>query len=351
MWSLKPKAYLNLWGDALICLLLNPEWQLLPHIRHASLMLPNCSEIPQNHPKKRGLRILFIDAMCSTRQFIAAAAYWTKEPRAMCLCYSCFWWKHMLIYLFTEKRGMGKGHQLTSQHGRQYGSQFACSSTCYLLKASRRSARSAARPVSPHGQRSFLHIVPLLRLLTPFCARFRGALQQICFLWGSLLKIPDWKLLQKPRGWHVSKTSRTEAHAARLPCHTCHSPQTPALICCPTPLACQVSFPLLCAEEPQRYLLLLPVPTTALEVAHGMKWIPGIFLGFRILTFVFQNTSLAFQTMKSYLQAVLVQQSLSDLWTHFPHNRDTPGQTLRATTSDSGCPPAAILHSINKWHY
>lgn len=52
MWSLKPKAYLNLWGDALICLLLNPEWQLLPHIRHASLMLPNCSEIPQNHPKK-----------------------------------------------------------------------------------------------------------------------------------------------------------------------------------------------------------------------------------------------------------------------------------------------------------
>lgn len=74
----------------------------------------------------------------------------------MCLCYSCFWWKHMLIYLFTEKRGMGKGHQLTSQHGRQYGSQFACSSTCYLLKASRRSARSAARPVSPPARPTLL---------------------------------------------------------------------------------------------------------------------------------------------------------------------------------------------------
>lgn len=289
--------------------------------------------------------------MCSTRQFITAATYWTKEPRAMCLCYSCFWWKHMLIYLFTEKRGTGKGHQLTSQHGRQYGSQFACSSTCYLLKASRRSAPSAARPVGPHGQRSFLHIALRLRLLAPFCARFRGALQQICFLWGSLLKILDWKLLPKSHGYHTCRKQAEQKHTLLGFPATRHSPWMPVLICCPTPLACQVSFSLLCAEEPQRYLLLLPVPTTALEAAHGMKWIPGIFLGFRILTLIFQNTSLAFQTTKSYLQAVLVQQSLSDLWTRFPHNRDTPGQTLRATTSDSGCPLAAILHSVNKWHY
>lgn len=150
--------------------------------------------------------------MCSTRQFITAAAYWTKEPRAMCLCYSCFWWKHMLIYLFTEKRGTGKGHQLTSQHGRQYGSQFACSSTCYLLKASRRSARSAARPISPHGQRSFLHIALRLQLLAPFCARFRGALQQICFLWGSLLKILDWKLLPKSHGYHTCRKQAEQKH-------------------------------------------------------------------------------------------------------------------------------------------
>lgn len=130
----------------------------------------------------------------------------------MCLCYSCFWWKHMLIYLFTEKRGTGKGHQLTSQHGRQYGSQFACSSTCYLLKASRRSARSAARPISPHGQRSFLHIALRLQLLAPFCARFRGALQQICFLWGSLLKILDWKLLPKSHGYHTCRKQAEQKH-------------------------------------------------------------------------------------------------------------------------------------------
>lgn len=51
---------------------------------------------------------------------------------------------------------------------------------------------------------------------------------------------------------------------------------------------------------------------------------------------------------ESYLQAVLVQLSLSDLWTHFPHIRDNQWQTLRATANDSGCPLAVILQSVNK---
>jgi len=72
------------------------------------------------------------------------------------------------------------------------------------------------------------------------------------------------------------------------------------------------------------------------------------FLGIKILTLIFENISLGFHTMNSYLQAVLVQQSLSDLWTRFPHNRDTQGQTLRATANYSGCPLAVILHSVNK---
>lgn len=213
MWSLKPKTYLNLWGDALRLPAAEPR---MAASATCWICITDAPKLPRNtaksSQKKWGLGILFIDATCSTSQLIAVAAYWTKEPRAVCLCYSYFWWKHMLIYLFTEKRGTGKGHQLTSQHGSQYGSQFACSSTCYLLKARRHSAWSNMHPVSPCGKCSFLKIVLWLCLLTPFCVHFRGALQQICFLWGSLLKILDWNLLKKPRGYHMCKKEAEQKH-------------------------------------------------------------------------------------------------------------------------------------------
>lgn len=68
----------------------------------------------------------------------------------------------------------------------------------------------------------------------------------------------------------------------------------------------QPPFFLVRVGEPQHWLLPAPLPMTALEPVHGMKWIPCIFKAPESQQWSFRNISLDFQEMNSCLQAVLV---------------------------------------------
>lgn len=80
-------------------------------------------------------------------------------------------------FVVVDEKMLRKGHQITFQHGCQYGSLFICSFTCYLLKPSIHSAWTYTSPACLYGKHPFLKIIFWLHLLTPFCVR--GTLQQI----------------------------------------------------------------------------------------------------------------------------------------------------------------------------